>query len=271
MWLKFIKRKPHVWHLREFGFEDYNFKFIFGKRISSLLFNKGGNVFIAISKAICKYYRSFIDPNKIQIIYNGISKKNYSIVDKKYNEILEFCCVGILDPNKNQLEILKSFAYLINVHQYDNIKLNIIGNGPQEYEQDLQKFITLNNLDSYVKLYGYVEDVPTLLKKMDIGIISSVKEGFGRVSVEYMLNKMPVIASDTGANEEIVQDKITGLIYKQGDYISLANCIKKLILNKNIIKDFGANGYSRAYDLFISEINTKNIWKIYNDVKEKDV
>jgi glycosyltransferase involved in cell wall biosynthesis len=45
---------------------------------------------------------------------------------------------------------------------------------------------------------------------MNIGLMCSRDEAFGRVTIEFMLHKMPVIASNSGANPELVINRING-------------------------------------------------------------
>ena len=55
----------------------------------------------------------------------------------------------------------------------------------------------------------------------------SKNEAFGRVTVEYMLQNLAVIASDAGANSEIIENGVSGLLYRLGDVDDLA---RKMIM-----------------------------------------
>ena len=57
------------------------------------------------------------------------------------------------------------------------------------------------------------------------------QEGFGRVTVEYMLSGLCPIVSNTGANLEIVDDKISGIVYEKGNIQDLKEKIKYCINN----------------------------------------
>ena len=50
--LKLLMKKPHIWHIREYGIDDYQLSNIFGVKYESFVFNHFGDAFIAISKAI---------------------------------------------------------------------------------------------------------------------------------------------------------------------------------------------------------------------------
>ena len=77
-------------------------------------------------------------------------------------------------------------------------------------------------------MLGYREDVCSLLHEYDCGVMCSRSEGFGRVTAEYMMAGLPVIASDTGANPELVNEGQTGLFYRWGDTSDLAKKIEML-------------------------------------------
>ena len=92
-------------------------------------------------------------------------------------------------------------------------------------------YIGKNHLQEYVTILPETDDMSHLLSTMDIGIVPSKSEAFGRVTVEYMLQNLAVIVNDSGANCEIVQDGISGMVYKQGAHVALANKMEELIVD----------------------------------------
>ena len=91
----------------------------------------------------------------------------------------------------------------------------------------------------------------------------SKSEAFGRVTVEYMANKLITIASNTGASPEIIM-KNTGFLYKQGNYRNLANIIKKIYYMDNDEKNkIINNAYNLVKDNFSDVCNAKNVYNLY--------
>lgn len=254
---------PHVWHLREFGTESGTFKDVLWKSYRQNIYKKP-STFIAISDAIKKHY---IDSNLIQDehivrIYNGISLDMYKELSTHQNDITKIALVGVITPHKNQFEAAKAVKILIDRGQ-QRFKLYFIGNDKSEYANEIKGYVNNNSLNEYIEFMGVRKDVPRILNHMDIGLMLSRSEAFGRVTVEYMFQNLAVIASDTGANLELIVNGKTGLIYKFGDYNALADCIDKLILNKEMMINIAESGRSFALNTFPSGKNSDAVYELY--------
>ena len=94
----------------------------------------------------------------------------------------------------------------------------------------------------------------------------SGNEAFGRVTVEYMMHGLTVVASNTGANPEIVVDGTTGFIYQLGNYRELAEKMRILIENNYTLLQFAKNGRERALEQFSSIKNTKQVYEVYEQL-----
>ena len=81
-------------------------------------------------------------------------------------------------------------------------------------------------------------------------------EAFGRVTVEAMLSGRPVLASDTGANSELVQDNITGWLFNSGDAKSLAGKMEEIINTPNNLFEMGKAAFESARNQYYIPINT---------------
>ncbi len=71
----------------------------------------------------------------------------------------------------------------------------------------------MNELSTYILYHGHLKEVNPILNTMNLGLMCSRDEAFGRVTIKYMLNCLPVIASQSGANEELVKDGFNGTLY----------------------------------------------------------
>jgi len=70
------------------------------------------------------------------------------------------------------------------------------------------------------------------------------KEQFGRILVEAMACKVPVVGSDSGAIPEVVGD--AGLIFPEGDAAALAECLRQLKESPELRQELAERGYVRA-------------------------
>ena len=93
-------------------------------------------------------------------------------------------------------------------------------------------------------------------------------EGFGRVTIEYMMAGLCVIASDTGANSELIEDGKSGLLYQYGNTCFLVNAIRKCIDDTPYRCEMARHGYIRATQEFTAERNAMQVFNIYKSVLE---
>lgn len=266
-YLALWRRVPHVWHLREFGYEDFRMQSVFGKRYERWIYKKC-EVAIAISKAIEQKFKPLFG-TRIRLIYNGILPKDESLSASHTNPVTTFCITGRLEPNKNQMEVLKA-CLLLKHESKCHFRLLVVGaGGNTAYTEELKKYVADNGLQDEVMFMGYRTDVPEILSQCNVGLTASTNEAFGRITVEYMMQNLAVIASDTGANPEIIRDGDTGMLYPSGDARQLADKMLALLQNRNLLMRIAANGKQRALECFSSVKNSDSIFNLYKTlVKE---
>ena len=252
----------HIMHLREYGKEDFGCVFIRKNYLKVL--DKYTVQFIAISKSIKEaYIEKGINERKIVVIYNGVppivnKKDNYDL-SKEYLKIVQ---VGALSEAKGQLQVIEAIEILKNKYG-DYFKLYLYGTGEKKYLKYLNRKIKELNLEKNVFFMGQNANVTEELYKYDLAITSSKSEAFGRVTVEYMLAKVPVIVSDTGANCELINSNKGGLIYKFNDCMELSNCIYRYYLDTTLREKTALFSYDFAKKNFLAEKNEIEIKKIY--------
>ncbi|MBO5397369.1 MAG: glycosyltransferase family 4 protein [Clostridia bacterium] len=255
----------NIMHIREFGELDFNMKSYRNNYIKYL--NKNVTQFIAISDAIRKYWiEKGISENKIQTIYDGVyindilTKENYRQKGK-----LKILMIGSINRKKGQVELVKAIS-LLDDDIKNNILVDIIGNG-YKYEEDLlKKEIECNKLTHVITYKNYDSQIREKIKDYDIGVNCSFSEGFGRVTIEYMIAGLCVIASNTGANIEIVNHNENGLLYEKGKPQTLSDAIKYLFNNYNEIMRLSENAKSTVNQKFTIEINANNVNSLYDKI-----
>ncbi len=256
--------KPHIWHLREFGCDDYGVRTPFGKWFQRFIY-AGDNTFIAISENIRKHYSKYIDHKKIRRIYNGIPILPASprLIS---NDRVEICIVGFVRPEKGQMELLMASDLLVNQRGIRDFHITIVGEGDERYMEEIRAFITRHNLSDFITLAGRRDNVAQLLSKMDIGVMASTREAFGRVTVEYMMAGVAVVASDGGANMEIIDNGHTGMIYPSGDISALTDSLETLIINPQVRDRLAEEGKKHALANFSSKANSHAVFSLYQEI-----
>lgn len=249
---------PHVWHLREFGDLDFNMHPLMPKKKCGKFMNDNANCFITISEAISLHY-NYLDSNKIKCIYNGVDESNI-ILNKKYHDKKTiFLLAGRISSEKGQKEAMLAANILL---KRGIKKFKIIFAGKQ-----VEKLNIPDRLKENVEYVGIVKDISTLRKDVDVELVCSKAEAFGRVTAEAMMGAIPVIGSNTGGTKELIQDGVTGYLYEQGNPDDLADKMQFFIENPECKKSYGENAREYAMQHFTIERCVKEIQQVYIEVK----
>ena len=173
--------------------------------------------------------------NKVDFLYNPIdfdrikklSNEDFSEEDKKLLKDKFLLSIARLDCVPKDFETLFKAYEIAKKDGYDG-KLYIIGDGPDKDKVEKLKEANLYKED--ILLLGRKENLYNWIKKADKLILSSRYEGFAIVLLEGLCLGKNVIASDckTGPNEILANNR--GLLFKVGDYSTLA---KYIISEKN--------------------------------------
>jgi glycosyltransferase involved in cell wall biosynthesis len=264
-WLSKKLDCPHIWHIRE-TMNAYEFKFSIGEFLAKRFLKAGADKYIAISDFVFNSYSRLLPVHKLQRVYNGLDIGNEFQIAKIFLGILNICIVGIVCEQKNQLDALSAIKILVYKRGITNIKLHIVGSAKEDYLDEIKSFIELNLLQDYVVMAGHQSDMNTYLKEMNVGLVCARDEAFGRVSVEYMLHCLPVIASISGANVELIKDGHNGLLYNIYNPDELANKIEYFIKTPSQITKMGLVARDYAMAKFPLEMNTRAIYNIIGEL-----
>ena len=259
---------PHVWHFREFGDLDYRLTFMKGRKESLRFVMESGSSNIFISKALRNYYSDLSDGNGHNyVIYDGVSSEYLNYCEmKEESDRLVFLISGNFQRNKRQDVVVKAVK-LLKDRGIVNYKVIMAGGiadtkDSRQYHKELVEYINREGLDC-IEMVGHISDMNALRRQVHVEIVPSVMEAFGRVTVEAMLSGNPVLASDTGANRELIEENRTGWFFREGDAESLADKMEYIIKNRQIISGMGNAAYQEAKEKYLSGRNTKEIEQLY--------
>ncbi len=87
---------------------------------------------------------------------------------------------------------------------------------------------------------GFRDDVPAILRDLDLFVLSSTSEGFPLAALEAMAASKPVVLTRSGGTEEIVENGRTGVLVEPGDSRELASRISELLRNREQASELGA-------------------------------
>lgn len=256
---------PFVWHLREFLEEDQG-NTLWNRDCGNKLINKSNSI-IAISDSILNKYNKILDGGKLLRIHNGIdAERFYNPYKNILNQpIIKLIMVGGFEYYKGQLEFAKA---CVSIYEkgYSNFEVWFVGTGRDDVKNEVIDIFKSANIDDKVKYLGYKFDVENYFKESDISFTCAKSEAFGRTTVEAMLSGNLLIGADTAGTKELIDDGVTGILYKQGDSEDLANKIIHVFNNRDECRNIAKEGRNFMFENMTAEINADNIFNLYENI-----
>ncbi|MDI6896840.1 FkbM family methyltransferase, partial [Methanocella conradii] len=260
--------KPHVWYVREFGKIDHGLKFY--KPFQEIIrIIEASNLIITNSNAVKKALFENVKEN-IVTIYNYIYIPPEALLcdcESPFTRenATKLIIMGRIDEPKGQEDIVLAVKELVS--RKKDVELVMMGTHNPGYMEMLKALIADNSLEPYVKFVGFNANPYPVLNKADIVILCSRNEAFGRVIVEAMLLKKPVIGTNSGGVPEIIKEGYNGLLYEPGNASELADKIEYLIENKDKIVEMGEKGYKFVKENFTEEKYGGEIYRRLKSLK----
>jgi glycosyltransferase involved in cell wall biosynthesis len=195
-------------------------------------------------------------PRFISVINNGVEVSRFQAVinDISLKERFVIMMVAGFRVQKDQDTLIRAMSLLP-----DKYELWLVGDG--ERRPVLERLIEENHLSHRVKLLGVRRDIPALLEKCDITVLSSHWEGLSLSSVECMASGRPLIASDVQGIREIVDGN--GVLFPHGDHQALAHAITDLCETPSRYSEVARRGQQSAarFDISVMARNYHELYK----------
>lgn len=237
---------PHVWHIREFIGKDQ----LMPLNIYQMM-NNGTTKFILISNDLYKVYNQHITQDKLIMISNGI--KYIEQPPKIKHDGLNLLLTARICQDKRQIDAIEAMNLICNEKDINDIHLYFAGscvtNTDQSYKELALSLIRKYKLEQRITFLGEVKDMSSLRQNMDIELLCSSREAFGRVTVEAMRSSLVVIASNAGGTPDIVTNGYNGYVYEPGNIQELSNNVVRLYNNRDLLNkiSFIAHEFSKNH------------------------
>jgi glycosyltransferase involved in cell wall biosynthesis len=209
-----------------------------------------------------------VSPHKMRIAYNGIDLKKFSGVEQqrvRARRILGVADDRILIGNISCMRLVKGLdqfveAARIALEKDPNLQFMIVGDGVER--PAIAERIRRHGLEEQIHLAGAQENVLPYLAAMDIGVLSSLAEGFSNSLLEYMASGLATVATDVGGNREALED--TGILVPPADPAALAQAILQL-RSPELRRELG-HAARRRVEQFSLERAERRMEEIYSEL-----
>jgi len=187
---------------------------------------------------------------KVEIIPNFIDESALCVRNAVSRTIRRAVFVGHVRREKGVIEIIRA------AEKFPDIRFTLAG----PVQQEIADMKCSNN----VELIGAQsrEKVQELLKAADVFLFPSYTEGFANALLEAMAAGLPVIATDVGANAEMIEDK-GGIIISERDADAIAGAIDKLKDDFGRRLDMSSWNVEKVQNTYLIEKVMKKLMQIY--------
>ncbi|WP_149500019.1 glycosyltransferase [Roseiconus lacunae] len=161
-------------------------------------------------------------------------------------------CIARFHEVKDHATLVRAWA---KVHQQlPEAHLLLVGDGEERenIENLIAELSTSSNsqLAASISLLGIRNDVPELLRAIDVFTLTSVSEAASLTLLEAMASECPSVVTDVGGNAEHLRHGVDGYLAPRGDDEALAGCLVKLLSDPDRARQFGRSSRARVLDAF---------------------
>ena len=164
-------------------------------------------------------------------------------------------------PVKRVLDLVEAFARLSTRRE---VRLLMVGDGPdqgaaQQRAQDL-------GVGERVHFLGSQEAVERILPCGDVFVLPSQYESFGLAALEAMACEVPVVATRGGGIPEVVEDGVSGRLFRAGDVGDLAAVLDEVLSDEPRRRRMAVAARERAKQSFSMTAIVEQYERVYRDV-----
>lgn len=217
---------------------------------------------------------NFHNPSKLKVIHNGISISNYENLKPASDLRKE---LGISQDSKlilnvGRLDEKKGLKFLVEampqiLQKFPKTKLLLVGGG--DFKSELEDKIKELKLEKSVLLLGLkrIDEVQNIYQNSDIFVFPTLTEALSNVLLESMLNGLPVIATNTGGNPEVIENEKSGILIPLEAPKAISDNVCELLANPEKMEKLSQNAQKRVRENFNFEKTVNEYLKLYKSFK----
>jgi len=210
-----------------------------------------------------------LEERQIEVIPNSVDcsrfhpRRRSEEVRKSFGAVDTLPLIGIasrLDPQKGQDTALQALA-LLKVKKVP-VRLVIVGENTRNemnYLEVLKKLARDLDVEDRVHFAGYRSDMENIMASLDALVMPSHCETFGRVLIEAMASKTPVIATRAGGVPDIIDSERLGLLVSPENPGELAQAMERISTDAGLRYRLAESGYFKVRSTYDKNIVEKKL------------
>jgi len=200
-------------------------------------------------------------PDQATVIPNGVSLERYSFKERpRLTDDFAVGLVGRVTPIKDVKTFVKSCALVYA--KFPKVRFYILGPWDEapEYVEECKSLSRDLSIDRVLEFTGRV-NMNEWYEKLDLVVLSSVKEAQPLVLIEAMCSGIPSVATRVGGVQDIISE--SGLIVNPKRPSDMAVAIEKFITDKPFYQKCVKTGLEKAKSTFSLEQMINNYRNLY--------
>jgi phosphatidylinositol alpha-mannosyltransferase len=184
----------------------------------------GAHVAVISEHSAKRFHEDYgVDPI---LLIPGVFTGGFS-VPRESHEHRDIVCAAAIDESRKRIDVLLA-AFVRLAADLQDIRLVLVGPGdPAAVHQQLDS-VEPKIASRVLIRHTATEELPEIYAHSDVGALTSVKEAFGLVVVEYLAAGMPAVGSDDAALPEIITEQ-TGALFRGDDVDSCATALDRAL------------------------------------------
>jgi glycosyltransferase involved in cell wall biosynthesis len=219
-----------------------------------------------------------VNPEKIEVVYNGVdnvlldqcSENGILFSSSNFDEKSSFIFAHVAQfvPWKNHIAFLKAASRV--ARDLPNTRFILVGDDifgrDSSYKSSLLSYAENSAIAERVSFLGWQESMNEVWSSINCLVHTAEREPFGRVIIEAMAHKIPVIAVGSCGPSEIIQEGKTGILVQPDDIEGLSEAMLKLAQNTQFANMLANAGHEHAISSFTADKTAALIQEIYEEV-----
>jgi Glycosyltransferase len=242
-----------------------------GHGVVDRIITLGADLVLANSNYVKRTFEErFGQSQKIVAVYNPLKLDDPVFDSRPVEGKFVFVIVGRIELIKRHLDVVEAVETLARSRKDFCVKIvgapSKLDNG--KYYEQVKGAISTKGLEEYFIWTGFVRDPMRQISPVHACISCTMGEALSRTVFECQYVGIPVIASASGGNEELIRDGVTGFLFTPGDSKQLAEKMQYLMANydSDKVKELRVQAREQTVTLFSDENTVRREESLYRDL-----
>jgi sugar transferase (PEP-CTERM/EpsH1 system associated) len=239
--------------------------------------------YVAVSPDLERYLtdRVGVPRERVEQIFNGVDTTRFHPSPSRVpiagcpftdTKLWLVGTVGRLEAVKDQGNLAAAFVQAAHRDPASRQRMRLVVVGEGKLRTDVEAILTAAGMRELAWLPGERHDVPELLRGLDAFVLPSRAEGVSNTILEAMATGLPIVATNVGANAELVVDGVTGTIVEPSDSDALATAMLAYFADRDRSRAHASAARARVEQRFCLERMIERYHRLYSalvDVKAR--